>query len=203
MDAPFPVPRVDVSSWTIKNPDGHTPQMTFDILKRRRGEREHRCTTYVRAKLRCWDRPMDAAVPNRDLVAHQLLLPADAPDLFMSPEYLWSIVDQQTDWEGEPHMLTGPTIWLPNLKSQHVALRQVAAFAQAELVDRHGVAAHLIAHAPGRIAHAADFHVHILCTARKVTSSGLGTFAQDLLHDGCQTRCKAAWDSRRLECRAE
>lgn len=45
----------------------------------------------------------------------------------------------------------------------------------------HGVAAHLIAHAPRRIAHAADFHVHIQCTARNATSGGFGTIAQELL----------------------
>lgn len=187
--------RVDVSTWTIKNPDGRTPNMNFDILKRRKGDREHSSVAYVRSKLRCWDRPIDHVTPHRDLVGQQLLLPATASDMFLSADSLWTAVDAQTDWEGEPHLLAGPTIWFPAVKSQHWALRQAAAFALAELVDKYGVAAHLIAHAPGRIAHGADFHVHILCTARRVAGAGLSTFAHELLHDNCQTRCKVAWDN--------
>lgn len=202
MQAPFSSPianftdtRVDVSSWTIKNPDGHTPHLTFDILKRRRGEREHSALIYARSKLRCWDRRLDHAVPDRDVVAHQLLLPPQAPDLLASPHALWSTVDAATNWDGEPHLLAGPTIWFPDLQRQHFALRQVLAFAQTELVDKHGVAAHVIAHSPALIAHGADFHVHVLCTARRVMGTGFSTFAQELLHDGCQTRTKEAWDA--------
>lgn len=190
-----PACRIDVSSWTIKNPDGSTPNFSYDILKRRRGEREHSCLTYARAKLRCWDRPIDQATPYRDLVSHQLLLPPEAPDLLMNPHVLWSEVEKATDWEGEPHIMAAPTVWLPRLKSQHYALRSVTEFAQVGLADKYGVAVHVIAHAPSKIAHAADFHVHLLCTARRVTGMGFSTFVPELLHDGCQTGTKAAWDA--------
>ncbi len=186
--------RVDVSSWTIKNPDGQTPQLSFDILKRRRGDREHSALTYARAKLRCWDRSLDQATPHIDVVVSQVILPPDAGDQFMNPHAMWSTVDQETDWEGEPHLLTGPTIWFPRPGCQHWALRQVSAFAQIELADRYGVGVHLVAHAPARMAKRADFHVHLLCTAREVTGAGLGAFVRELLHDGCQLRCKEAWD---------
>jgi hypothetical protein len=187
--------RVDVSSWTIKNPDGPSQNVSFDILKRRNGDREHSCLVYVRSKLRCWDRSIDQATPHRDLVSHQLLLPPEAPDLFASQQMLWSAVDEATNWEGEPHLLAGPTIWFPQLKSQNWAIRQATTFAQIELADKHGVAVHVVAHAPSRIAHGGDFHVHLLCTARKITSTGLGTFVPQLLRDGCQTGAKNAWDA--------
>lgn len=185
---------VNVRDWTIKNPDGWTPNFSYDILKRRRGEREHSCLTYARSKLRAGERRLHEVAPHRDVVAHQVILPPNAPDLMMNAHTLWTTVDMETDWDGEPHMMAGPTIWFPFLRSQHWALRQVAAFAQTELADRHGVAVHLIAHAPHRIAHAADFHVHLLCTARQVTKSGFGSFVHALLHDGCQTRSKDRWD---------
>ena len=184
----------NVRDWTIKNPDGSTPHFSYDILRRRRGEREHSCLDYARAKLRCWDRRLHQAPPNRDLVAHQVILPPGAPDLFMNPHLLWATVDAETDWEGEPHMMAASTIWFPHLRSEQWALRQVSAFAQVELADRYGVAVHLVAHAPARIAHSADFHIHLLCTARQVKASGLGSFVHDLLHDGCQTRSKRRWD---------
>jgi hypothetical protein len=185
---------LDVGDWTLKNPDGKTENFTYDILKLRYGEREHSSLDYIRGKLRCSHDSIDHAAPHRDLVAHQLILPSAASDLFMSPDMLWNTVDRQTDWDGEPHLLAGPTIWFPSIRHQHWAIRQAAAFAQAELADAHGVAVHLIAHEPARIAHGADFHVHLLCTARVITNAGLGTFAKDLVFDGCQTRLKAAWD---------
>lgn len=185
---------VEVSDWTVKNPDGHTSHMTYDILKRRHHGEEYSCLTYVRAKLRCWDRLIDLAAPCRDLVASSVILPVDASDIYMSPDALCRAVDSQTDWDGNAHLLAGPTIWFPQLKSQHWAMRQATAFAQAELADRHGVAVFMVVHSPARIAHAADFHIHLLCTARQVTGAGLSTFAYDLVTKGCQTRVKNAWD---------
>ena len=187
--------RVDVGSWTLKNPDGCTEHFTYDILKRRYKEREHNCLTYARAKLRCWDRSIDQAVLQRDVVTHQILLPPKASDLYLNPHSLWTALDEETDWDGEPHMMAGMTIWFPDLRSQHWAIRQAAAFAQIELADVHGVGVHLVAHAPGRIAQKADFHIHLLCTARTMTNSGFDAFAQNLLFDGCQSRSKAGWDA--------
>jgi hypothetical protein len=186
---------VEVGQWTLKNPDGHTPQFTYDILKREYKGRKHSALTYIKAKLRCWDRRIDQVTPHWDLVAHQLLMPPAAHDVHANPHSLWTEVDEATNWEGEAHLLAGPTIWFPKGTVQHWAIRQVAAFAQVELADKLGVAVHLVAHAPGRIAHTADFHVHLLCTARVITTAGLGVFAQDVFTDGCQTRCKAAWDA--------
>lgn len=186
-------PRVDVGQWTLKNPDGSTRNFSFDILKRRYGEREHSALTYVRAKLRCWDRDIDHVIRHRDLAAEQVILPPRASDLFTSAHALWSHVDRETDWEGEPHLMAGLTLWFEDVDSEHWAVRQSAAFAQVELADRYGVAVHLIAHEPGLIGRGADFHVHLLCTARTVRNARLGEFAHELLHDGCQLRCHEAW----------
>jgi hypothetical protein len=189
------VPPVDVSSWTVKNPDGKTPGLSYDILKRRNGEREHSALTYVRAKLRCWQGPIDAAAPRLDLVTHRLLLPPAASDMFLSADMLWMTVDHQTDRPGDPHLLAGPTLWFPDAQHHHQAIRQAAEFAQEEIADRHGVAVHLVAHAPERMGKSADFHVHLLCTAREVTPRGVGAFVRPMLETGCQTRIASAWEA--------
>jgi hypothetical protein len=187
--------RVDVGQWTLKNPDGQTDRFTYDILKSEYRGRKHSALSYVRAKLRCWDRPLDQATPHRDVVAHHLLLPPQASDPLANPQRLWTEVDEDTRWEGETHLLAAATLWFPRGTLQHLAIRQVTAFAQAELADKHMVAVHLVAHAPGRIARPADFHIHLLCTARTITGSGLDVFAHDLFTDGCQTRCKDRWET--------
>ena len=188
------VQRVDVGQWTLKNPDGSTPDFSYDILKRRYGGREHSALTYARAKLRCWDRDIDSVTPHRDVVVDWMILPPRASDLFMSAHALWSQLDQETNWDGEPHLMAGMTIWFEDIECEHWAVRQAAAFAQAELADKYGVAVHLIAHAPGRIGRGSDFHVHLLCTARAVRNARFGEFAHGLLHDGCQARHKGLWD---------
>jgi hypothetical protein len=97
--------------------------------------------------------------------------------------------------KADQHLLAGPTIWFPGPVIQNWAVREVIAFVQERMVDLYGTAAHVIVHAPNRIAHGADFHIHVLCTARTVTSAGLGTFVRPLLETGCQRKLKGEWDA--------
>ena len=109
------------------------------------------------------------------------------------PDALWTEMDNHF-MKSDQDLLAGPTIWFPSQVTQHWATRQVVAFAQAKIVDRYGGAAHIIAHAPHRIAHTSDFHIHILCSARVVTTSGLGAFIRPILRTGCQVEMKSDWD---------
>lgn len=179
---------------TLRNPDGVTPGMTYDILLRSHDGNQHKAEAFIEAKTRANGRSLSEMSHQVDVFANQLLLPACAPDMFTNPQFLWSQVDAQA-WSPSQHLLAGPTLWFPGGGPHHVTVRKVVAFAQEQLVEVYGVAVHLIAHWPARIAHKADFHVHLLCTARAVTSDGFGQFARGLLDAGCQQRCKAQWDA--------
>jgi hypothetical protein len=178
----------------LRNPDGTTEGMTYDILVRSHGGQQHSALAFIEAKARANGRALAARGPHLDVFANQLILPPCAPDLFTDPEFLWSQVDARA-WSPNQHLLAGPTFWFPGTGPYHLIVRRVAAFAQERLADVHGVAVHLIAHAPSRIAHKADFHVHLPCTAQTVTSDGFGQFVRVLLDTGCQHRCKAEWDA--------
>lgn len=177
----------------LRNPDGTTEGMTYDILFRSHEGQPHSALAFIEAKARANGRPLAEAGRHLDVFANQLILPPSAPDLFTDPQFLWSQVDARA-WSPNQHLLAGPTFWFQCSGPYHVIVRKVAAFAQERLADAHGVAVHLIAHAPARIAHKADFHVHLLCTAQTVTTDGFGQFARGLLDAGCQRRCKAQWD---------
>lgn len=183
----------DVAAWTLNNPDGHQRDFGYDILKRRYAGVEHTTVEYLRAKLRHPAGSLDNATIHRDVTTNTLLLPPGASDLLARPQKLWSEMD--SDFMGtDQDFLAGPTIWFPKCEAQHWATRQAMAFAQERIADRFGVAVHVVGHAPHRIAHAGDFHIHLLCTSRTVETSGLGRFIRPLLQTGCQLSMKAEWD---------
>lgn len=190
--------QVDVSNWTLRNHEGSFQGFTFELLKSSHNDVEHSATTVARAKLRHWHGPLDTAVPSRDLVLQRVLLPRAASDLFLSADMLWAAADEQQTWDRVSHLAVLITLWDQNRTSFQHFIRQGAEFAQVQLADGHGVGVHLIAHDPRRIGHGADPHVHLVCTARQVTSAGLGAFAHAILHNGCQTRVKSAWDAWRV-----
>lgn len=185
----------NVGAWTLKNPDGDTPNFTYDVLKNHYKGRQHSAHRLIQVKLRCDSEvSLDSAGRIRDLFDHRLILPRQAADIMAGPQALWSAVDARASSEEEP-ILAGPTIWFPQISSQHWAVRQATEFAQAELADVLNVAVQLVAHAPHRIDKQADFHVHLQCSARVITSDGLGPLVRELFIDGCQLNLKAKWDA--------
>jgi hypothetical protein len=184
----------DIRDWTLNNPDGISRDFSYDILKRQFRGVEHSTVKYVRAKLRHPTGSLDHAVLHRDVAANQVLLPRGAADMMACPHRLWSEMDNAF-MGTDQHLLAGPTIWFPEPVVQHWAIRQVVAFAQAKIADFYGAAVHVIAHAPERIAHGSDFHIHLLCTARIVKGSGFGEFVRPLVKTGCQLALKAEWEA--------
>lgn len=180
-----------ISTW--HNPDGLIDQMSYDILRRSHDGRQQSALAYVTAKTRANGRPMCDRAIIGDVSGNEVLLPHWAPDLFANPDFLWKEVDAQA-WTYNQDLLAGPTFWFPGNTPRHLSMRQVRAFAQTRIVDRYGVAAHLIAHDPGRIGRRGDFHVHLLCTARVVNSDGFGAFVRPLLQKGAHQQLKADWD---------
>lgn len=183
-----------VGAWSWKSPDGPTEHFSYEILLSSYKQRQHSALAFARSKARANGSPLREMRHNIDVVANQMLLPCEAPQVFMDPAVLWGLVDAN-DPKPEQHLMVIQTIWFPACTRYHVALRQVTTFAFAQLVDRYGVAVQLIGHAPAKIRHKADFHVHLLCTAQSITSLGLGAFVRELLDPGCQLRCKAEWDA--------
>lgn len=183
-----------VGAWSWKNPDGPTEHFSYEILLSSYKQRQHSAVELAKAKARANGSPLREMRHNIDVVANQMLLPDDAPEVFMDPAVLWGLVDANA-FKPEQHLMVIATIWFPECIRYHAALRQVLAFAFAKLVDRYGVAVQLIGHAPAKIRHTADFHVHLLCTAQSITRLGLAAYVRDLLDPGCQHRCKAEWDA--------
>jgi hypothetical protein len=190
---PLVAPFVDVSDWTLNNPDRKMRDFGYDILKRSHRGVEHSAVAYVRAKLRHPVGSLDLAGLHRDVTANRLLLPRGASDMLAQPDAVWREMDNHF-MKLDQDLLAGPTIFFPGTVEQHWATRQVMEFAQVAIADTWGAAVHVIAHTPARIAHASDFHVHVLCSAREVTSAGLGAFIRPILQSGCQVSMKAAWD---------
>lgn len=187
-------PLANPRKWTVKNPDGHMKGISYDLVHAGTDQAEPRAEYYARSKLRFWQGRMAWAGCHHDVVANQLILPRDAPDLLADADRLWAEVDRDI-WKTDQDLVASPTIWIKDAPREHLVVRAVAAFAQEKLADRYGVAVHLIAHSPARIGHDADFHVHLLCTARTIGPLGFGKFVQPLLRKGCQVALKDEWDS--------
>lgn len=180
---------------TYNNPDGLMKDFGYDILKRAHRGNEHSALAYVRQKLRHDSGPLTLAPLHRDVAANMFLVPPDCPDVLADAESFWHRMDAEV-LAPDQHLLAGPTIWFPTCVSQHMAIRRVREFAQACIADRHDVAVHLVAHAPNRIGHISDFHVHLLASARTVSQHGLGGFARALFQDGCQIGMKDEWEAQ-------
>ncbi len=180
---------------TFNNPDGVMKDFGYDILKRAHRDHQHSTVGYVRQKLRHDSGPLTHAPLHRDVVANMFLIPPDCPDVLADADSFWQRMDAEV-LAPDQHLLAGPTIWFPTCASQHMAIRRVREFAQACIADRHEVAVHLVAHAPNRIGHTSDFHVHLLASARTVSQHGLGGFARALFQDGCQIGMKDEWEAQ-------
>lgn len=175
-----------------ENPGGKTADFGFGILKRSNRGTLNTAEGYVRSKLRHDAGPLEEAPCSMDVTGHRFVVNPDCPDLLATPSAFWSAVDAGV-WKDDQHLALAVTLWFPNCRSHHLAMRAATEFAQARLADDRGLCVQVVAHAPARIAHRGDFHVHEVISARATNGGGLTTYARDLLDQGGQLRLYAEW----------
>lgn len=174
------------------NPDGKTADFGFGVLKRSNKGTFNTVEDYVRSKLRQDVGPLDHAPCSMDVTAHRFVVNPDCPDLLATAAAFWPAVDAGV-WKDDQHLAVAVTLWFPNCRSHHLAMRAATEFAQVRLADARGLCVQVVAHAPSRIGHHGDFHVHEVISARATNSGGLTTYARDLLGQGGQLRLYAEW----------
>ena len=176
------------------NPDQRTDDFGYGIMRASHAGEDHCSWAFAGEKLRLSEDSgvlLDNAPRMKDVYNHTLVVPPLCPQHLARADPLWRET-KATAWSNDQHLLVMATLWMPLIRSPHLAWRQATAFAQ-QVADTHKVGVHVIAHAPGAIGLRGAFHVHLLCTAREVGPTGLCAFAQGLLKPGSQMAMRAKW----------
>jgi hypothetical protein len=192
--SPAPFRRRKSDRRLYDDPDGHIKDFGFGIMRSTHGGEDHCPWTFAAQKLRLPAGSgvlLDNAQRVRDLYDHALVVPPGCPQHLARADALWRET-KATVWSDNQHLLVMATLWMPMIRVPHLAWRQAVGFAQ-QVSDAHGVGVHVIAHAPAALGLGGDFHVHLLCTARRLDPTGLGAFAQELYKGGGQRALHAKW----------
>lgn len=174
------------------NPGGRTPDFGYGILKRCHSGTFNTVEGYVRSKLRHHVGPLDQAPCKMDVTSHRFVVNRDCPDLLATAAAFWPAVDTAV-WKDDQDLAVAVTLWFPNCRSHHLAMRAATEFAQVRLADARGLCVQVVGHAPSKIGHSGDFHVHEVISARGTNSGGLTTYARDLLSQGGQLKLHGEW----------
>ena len=128
----------------------------------------------------------------RDVESATLILPEGAPEWAIDRAALWNAAEQ-SETRKNSTVAREFEIALPSeLSAQE---RQTLAHALArEIVARHGCAADVAIHAPGREGDHRNHHAHILCTTRRLTPDGFGEKCREL--DDRKTKAVDGWRER-------
>lgn len=172
-------------------PDGNFEDFGFGWLRASQKGVEQSAERYVRKKRRLDSGLLATSALRMDVTFSHLLVPDSCPTALADPDMFWSRVDQQR-MDNQYDLAIAVTLWFPD-QAPHVALRRAMTFAQKRLADHRELGVQVIAHDPAMIAHSGDFHVHLVASARKIGSTGLSTFAADLLRSGGQTMLHSEW----------
>ena len=114
----------------------------------------------------------------RGVVSADLVLPAKAPEWAKERSKLWSAAEV-SETRKNSTVAREFEIALPAELSADERRRLAHDFAR-ELVERHGFAADVAIHAPGREGDNRNHHAHILCTTRQLTPDGFGKKTREL-----------------------
>ena len=114
----------------------------------------------------------------RGVEATFLLLPANAPDWARDRARLWNAAEQ-AETRKNSTVAREFEIALPAELDAGERQRLAADFAH-ELVLRHGCAADVAIHRPGRAGDSRNHHAHILLTTRRLTAAGFGAKTREL-----------------------
>ena len=114
----------------------------------------------------------------RGVEAAFLLLPASAPDWASDRARLWNAAEQ-AETRKNSTVAREFEIALPAELDAEARQRLAADFAR-ELVARHGCAADVAIHRPGRTGDQRNHHAHILLTTRRLTAAGFTEKTREL-----------------------
>jgi ATP-dependent exoDNAse (exonuclease V) alpha subunit len=108
----------------------------------------------------------------------KLVLPENAPSWSVDREALWNAAEQ-AETRKNSTVAREFEVALPSELSDIERKRLALDFAQ-EIVERHGCAADVAIHAPGKGGDHRNHHAHILCSTRKLTQEGFGAKTREL-----------------------
>jgi hypothetical protein len=107
-----------------------------------------------------------------------LVLPTDAPEWASKRAKLWNAAEV-SETRKNSTVAREFEIALPSELSAQERAKLAHDFAR-EIVERHGCAADVAIHAPGRGGDNRNHHAHILCTTRQLTPEGFGAKCREL-----------------------
>jgi ATP-dependent exoDNAse (exonuclease V) alpha subunit len=125
----------------------------------------------------------------------QLVLPEHAPGWAANREELWNAAEQ-AETRKNSTVAREFEVALPSELSDTERRRLALDFAQ-EIVERHGCAADVAIHAPGKGVDTRNHCAHILCSTRRLTPEGFGAKTREL--DDRTTGEVARWRARYAE----
>lgn len=128
----------------------------------------------------------------RDVESATLLVPEGAPEWATNRAALWNAAEQ-SETRKNSTVAREFEIALPSELSADERQAMAHAFAR-EIVARHGCAADVAIHAPGREGDHRNHHAHILCTTRRLTPDGFGKKCREL--DDRKTKAVDGWRER-------
>ena len=108
----------------------------------------------------------------------KLILPDNAPGWSVDREALWNAAEQ-AETRKNSTVAREFEVALPSELSDIERKRLALDFAK-EIVERHGCAADVAIHAPGKGGDSRNHHAHILCSTRKLTQEGFGAKTREL-----------------------
>ena len=128
----------------------------------------------------------------RDVESATLILPEGVPEWANDRAALWNAAEQ-SETRKNSTVAREFEIALPSELSAQERQTLAHAFAR-EIVARHGCAADVAIHAPGREGDHRNHHAHILCTTRRLTPDGFGEKCREL--DDRKTKAVDGWRER-------
>jgi hypothetical protein len=108
----------------------------------------------------------------------QLVLPENAPSWSVDRDALWNAAEQ-AETRKNSTVAREFEVALPSELTDSERQRLALDFAK-EIVERHGCAADVAIHAPGKGGDHRNHHAHILCSTRKLTQEGFGAKTREL-----------------------
>jgi len=108
----------------------------------------------------------------------KVVLPENAPSWSINREELWNAAEQ-AETRKNSTVAREFEVALPSELSDIERKRLALDFAQ-EIVARHGCAADVAIHGPGKGGDHRNHHAHILCSTRKLTKEGFGQKTREL-----------------------